>query len=59
MAKRVKLLKLGVMLRAESDATAKRMAEQLCPPGTTQAERIAINAFLDKVARAVRWPGLP
>jgi hypothetical protein len=48
-------VELGVMLRAESDAAAVRVARELCPEGTTQAERDALNGFLLRAALAVRW----
>jgi len=56
----VKLLNLldierGASLRAEAAWTAERVARELSE-GMTQAERIAMNEFLDEVARAVRWP---
>lgn len=56
----VKLLNLldieqGAALRAESNATAARLARELSE-GMTQAERIAVHEFLNEVARVVRWP---
>jgi hypothetical protein len=52
-------IELAITMRAESDATARRIARDICPEDSTQAERIAIYDFLHKVANAVRWPGTP
>jgi hypothetical protein len=48
---------MAITMRAESDATAERIARQISHQGITQAERIAIYEFLHKIASAVRWPG--
>jgi hypothetical protein len=48
---------LGVTLRIESDAAARRVAGELCPSGTRE-ERLALYEFLNLVANAIRWPTL-
>jgi hypothetical protein len=46
----------GTSLQGESNAAALRIAHELCANGMTEADRIALSEFLDKIARAVRWP---
>jgi hypothetical protein len=52
-------VELGVTMRAESDAAARRIARELCAGGITALERDALSEFLRKIATAVRWPDLP
>jgi len=51
-------MEIAITMRAESDATARQVARDMCHQGITRQERTAIYDFLRKVADAVRYPDI-
>jgi hypothetical protein len=49
-------LEFGATLLSGADDAARRMASQICPPGTTPHDREALGEFIRKVSRYIRWP---